>query len=153
MAMKKAHGWKRKRMWKNVKGGAGVEEVEHAESNPTTLSMLLRKWQRYCVIKRLFSFVCVKRWSYSNINSNIIRKSCLSAEESGRYWWGWNRNYRSASSKFCALLQMWFLAFGCSNFYSSFGRHRRWNPLPRWADLPPGASNPQKWRRKSFAYH
>ena len=22
----------------------------------------MRKWQRYCVFKRLFSFVCVKRW-------------------------------------------------------------------------------------------
>ena len=61
MAMKKAHGWKRKKCGKNVKGGGGAEEVEHAESNPTTLNTLLRKWQRYCVIKRLFSFVCVKK--------------------------------------------------------------------------------------------
>ena len=48
------------RRWR--KGGGGEEEVEHAEQYSTTLKMLLRKWQRYCVKMRLFSFVCVKRW-------------------------------------------------------------------------------------------
>ena len=33
----------------------------------------LRKWQRYCVNKRLFSFVCVKSWGYKYIQINIIK--------------------------------------------------------------------------------
>ena len=45
-------------------GGGGVEVVEHAETYPTALETSLRKWQRYCVLMRLFSFVCVKRWRY-----------------------------------------------------------------------------------------
>ena len=49
-------------MRRGRKGGGGEEEVEHAEQYSTTLKMLLRKWQRYCVKMRLFSFVCVKRW-------------------------------------------------------------------------------------------
>ena len=37
--------------------------VEHADLCPTTLETSLQKWQRYCVIMRTFSLVCVKRWN------------------------------------------------------------------------------------------
>ena len=41
----------KKKKWKTQKktGGGGAEAVEHAGPHPTTLEMLLRKWQRYCV--------------------------------------------------------------------------------------------------------
>ena len=43
-----------------MKGGGGEEGVEHVETIQTTSSMFLRKWQRYYVERRLFSFDCVK---------------------------------------------------------------------------------------------
>ena len=51
-----------KKMKNEKKGGGGAEVVEHAESLPTTLEIFLRKWRRYCVMMRLCSLVCVKRW-------------------------------------------------------------------------------------------
>ena len=59
---KKEKEWERQSIDVCSTAQSGNEPLEHAELCPTTPEMLLRKWQRYCVEMRLFSFVCVKRW-------------------------------------------------------------------------------------------
>ena len=57
-------GKHRKTKWKNARwrwGGGG--RARRIKSYYVEIS--LRKWQRYCVNKRLFSFVCVKSWGYN----------------------------------------------------------------------------------------
>ena len=62
---KKEKEWERQSIDVCSTAQSGNEPLEHAEQCPTTPEILLRKWQRYCVKMRLFSFVCVKRWSAS----------------------------------------------------------------------------------------